>query len=128
MIELDHIAITVDNLENSIEFYELIGYNMQNKFEDEDYRWATLKLGKTSLEIFEKLKKELPKIEHFAYSFTNDEEVFEIATKLGYKADELNIFYGDLNRKSFFIEDNNGLSIQMIKKKTRIKDRVNKHV
>lgn len=55
-------------------------------------------------------------IQHIAYSYTNEKEAYQIAEKLGYKLDQLDIFSGDLNRKSFFIEDNNGLSLQLIKK------------
>ncbi len=117
MLELDHIAITVFNLEKSISFYEKLGYQLQNKFDDEEYKWATLELSGSSLEIFEPLKKELPKINHIAYRFTDEKEVFQIVKQLGYKEEEAEIFYGDLNRKSFFIDDNSGLSIQFIKKK-----------
>ena len=62
-------------------------------------------------------EKELSKISHIAYSFTEDEEAFEIANKIGYKVGNLDIFYGDLNRKTFFIKDNSGIPIQLIKKK-----------
>ena len=121
MIQLDHIAITVNDLEKSIKFYENIGYKLQNKFNDQEYKWAELELGATRLEIFEPAvasrEKELSKISHIAYNFTEDEEAFEIATKTGHKVGDSDMFYGDLNRKSFFIEDNSGISIQLIKKK-----------
>lgn len=121
MIQLDHFAITVNNLEEAIKFYMNIGYKLQNKFNDEEYKWAELDLGATRLEIFEPAvasrEKELSKISHIAYSFTEDEEAFEIANKIGYKVGNLDIFYGDLNRKTFFIKDNSGIPIQLIKKK-----------
>ena len=90
---------------------------MENKFNGEEYKWATLELGTTGLELFEPLQKDFSKIYHIAYNFTEDEEAFEIANKAGYKVDYSDVFYGELNRKSFFIEDNNGISIQLIKKK-----------
>lgn len=117
MIQLDHIAVTVNNLEESIKFYENIGYKLQNSFNDEKYKWATLELGETGLELFESVQKEISKISHIAYNFTEEGEALEIANKAGYKVDDSDVFYGDLNRKSFFIEDNNGISIQLIKKK-----------
>lgn len=119
MIQLDHIAITVNDLEKSIKFYENIGYKLQNKFNDQEYKWAELELGATRLEIFEPVNstKKFSKISHIAYNFTEDEEAFEIATKTGHKVGDSDMFYGDLNRKSFFIEDNSGISIQLIKKK-----------
>lgn len=116
MIEFDHVAITSDNLEQSLDFYKKIGYTLQAQFEDEDYRWATLSIGNVKLEVFEPSNKGKTKIEHIAYSFTDDEEVFQLALNLGYQPNELNIFYGDLKQKSFVIKDNNGLSIQFIKK------------
>ena len=51
MIQLDHFAITVNNLEEAIKFYMNIGYKLQNKFNDEEYKWAELDLGATRLEI-----------------------------------------------------------------------------
>lgn len=116
MIQFDHVAITVKNLEQSIKFYENLGYTLQNQFIDEEYRWANLELGLSMLEIFEPLNNNTSKIEHLAYSFTDDKEAFEFASKRGYKIEDKDIFYGDLNRKSFFIEDDNGISIQLIKK------------
>lgn len=117
MIKFDHIAITVDNLDESIRFYENLGYKVKNRFNDEEYNWATLDLDSIGLELFKPLKKNLSKISHIAYNFTDDKEAFNIASQSGYKIDDLDIFYGNLNRKSFFIEDNNGTSIQLIKKK-----------
>lgn len=112
MIELDHIAINTNDLEKSLEFYKNIGYKLKKMFNDVEYRWVTLSLGKTNLEIFE-TKKVIP---HIAYNFSNDKEVFQIAKSIGYDFENLEIFNGNLNRKSFFIKDNNGISIQFIKK------------
>ena len=114
MLDLDHIAITVDDLDKSISFYTKIGYQVVERFHDEDYDWATLKLNNHSLELFQvQDKKET--IEHIAYSYDFDDEVIDIIQRLGY-SEQVNLFYGDLNRKSFFIKDPNGKSIQFIKK------------
>lgn len=116
MIKFDHIAITVENLEKAIAFYKILGYQVQSQFNDLDYNWTTLTLGDSSLEIFEMKGENAQKIEHMAFSFTEDREVLNIATKLGYSSEELEFFYGDLKRKSLFIEDDEGRSIQFIKK------------
>ncbi len=115
MLDLDHIAITVKDLNESIVFYKKIGYKLIDKYSDEGYNWATLRLNNHSLELFQILNKNEKPIEHIAYSYDDDNEVSELLNRIGYKED-LDIFYGDLNRKSFFIEDNNGKPIQFIRK------------
>ena len=116
MIDLDHIAITVEDLDESITFYKKLGYELLERFSDEGYNWATLKLNNHSLELFQITNDKEKPINHIAYSYEKDEEVLDLIKKLGYKEENIDIFYGDLNRKSFFIEDNNGKSIQLIRK------------
>lgn len=114
MLDLDHIAITVNDLEKSILFYKKIGYKLVEKFDDDEYRWATLRLNNHSLELFESFNKE--NFDHIAYSFESEDDWHGLLESLGYKKDRLDVFFGDLNRESFFITDNNGKSIQLIKK------------
>lgn len=116
MIDLDHIAITVEDLDESITFYKKLGYELLERFSDEGYNWATLKLNNHSLELFQITNDKEKPINHIAYSYDEDEEVPNLIKQLGYKEENIDIFYGDLNRKSFFIEDNNGKSIQLIRK------------
>ena len=116
MLDLDHIAITVKDLNESIVFYKKLGYELLERFSDDEYNWATLKLNNHSLELFQITNDKEKPINHIAYSCDSDEEVLDLIKKLGYKKENIDIFYGDLNRKSFFIEDNNGKSIQLIKK------------
>ena len=115
MLDLDHIAITVKDLEESIAFYKKFGYELLERFSDDGYNWATLKLNNHSLELFQITNNKEKPINHIAYSYDSDEEVIDLIKRLGYKKD-IDIFYGDLKRKSFFIEDNNGKVIQLIKK------------
>ena len=116
MLDLDHIAITVKDLDKSITFYKKIGYELLERFSDERYNWATLKLNNHSLELFQLTNDKEKSINHIAYSYDSDEEVLDLIQRLGYKKENIDTFYGDLNRKSFFIEDSNGKSIQLIKK------------
>ena len=83
----------------------------QDRFNNKEYEWALLKLNDHSLELFQSDNKSL---NHIAYSYNREEEINMIIKELGYK--KIEAFYGDLNRKSFFIEDNNGNQIQLIKK------------
>ena len=116
MLDLDHIAITVKDLDESISFYIKFGYKLIGRFSDDGYNWATLKLNNHSLELFELTKNKKESFDHIAYNYDSDEEVLELVSQLGYDKKVINIFYGDLKRKSFFIEDKNGKSIQLIKK------------
>ena len=115
MFDLDHIAITVNNLDESIDFYKKIGYELLERFSDDGYNWATLRLNNHSLELFQINNKD-KSFDHIAYSYNDDKDALDLLKRLDYKKD-LDIFYGDLNRKSFFIEDINGKSIQLIKNK-----------
>ena len=116
MLDLDHIAITVKDLDESIAFYKMFGYELLERFSDDGYNWVTLRLNNHSLELFQLTSDKEKQIDHIAYNYDSDEEVLELMKRLGYKKEDLDIFFGDLNRESFFIEDNNGKSIQLIKK------------
>ena len=116
MLDLDHIAITVKDLDESIAFYKMFGYELLERFSDDGYNWVTLRLNNHSLELFQLTSDKEKPINHIAYNYDSDEEVVELMKRLGYKKEDLDIFFGDLNRESFFIEDNNGKSIQLIKK------------
>lgn len=116
MLDLDHIAITVKDLNKSIVFYTKLGYELVDRFNDSGYNWATLKLNDHSLELFQLTNDKEKPINHIAYSYDSDEEVLDLIKQLGYKKENIDIFYGDLNRKSFFIKDNEDNSIQLIKK------------
>ena len=106
MFDLDHIAITVNNLDESIDFYKKIGYELLERFSDDGYNWATLRLNNHSLELFQINNKDKA-FDHIGYSYDDDKDALDLLKRLDYKKD-LDIFYGDLNRKSFFIEDING--------------------
>ncbi len=54
-------------------------------------------------------------LNHIVYSYDDDKEAIELIKKVGYQ-ENFDIFYDDLNRKSLFIEDNNGTTIQLIRK------------
>ena len=109
MIKLDHIAITVKDLDKSIEYYSKFGYKLINIFNTDDI-WATLELDNIKLELFQTNEN----LNHIAYSYETDEEAIELLKKINYKKN-VEIFYGDLNKKSFFIEDINKNKIQLIK-------------
>ncbi len=116
MIDSDHVAFTVKNLEESISFYTSLGYQLINTFYDEEYNWAVLKLNNHSLELFEKKLNIDENLDHIAYNYKDFNEIERLINRLGYKKEDLDVFYGDLNRESFCIRDKDGKTIQLIKK------------
>ncbi len=115
-LDFDHVALTVRDLKESISFYSKLGYKLINIFNDDDYNWATLDLNNHILELFEKKVNKEDNMDHIAYSYSDFDEIEQLINSLGYKKEELDIFYGDLNRESFCIKDNDGRTIQFIKK------------
>ena len=116
MLELDHIGITVKDLDESILFYTKLGYELVERFNDEGYNWALLRINNHSLELFQMTNNKDENFDHIAYSYDSDKEALHLIKQLGYDKKDIDVFYGELKRKSFFIEDKDGKSIQLIKK------------
>lgn len=113
MIKFDHSAITVKDLNESIKFYEMIGYKLLNSFADEEYKWCNMELNGISLELFQMRNGNVPSIKHMAYSYETSDELMSLLNKMDKKMPDA--FYGDLNRESIFISDIDGNEIQFIK-------------
>lgn len=62
IIKIDHIGKVVNNLEESRNFYESLGFKIKYYFEKEEhgYRAIYLKKGKDAIEIFEFKEKNNP--------------------------------------------------------------------
>lgn len=123
MFSFDHIAISVTNLERSIDFYQKLGFILDNQFNDGDYKWATLNLNEISLEIFcynknnNKYSGDLSKtgVHHFALKTKNIDKCIQTIKEI--YTGEIEVYYGDLNRKSFWIKDPDNIEIQIIEEK-----------
>ena len=81
MLDLDHIAITVKDLEESILFYTKFGYELKERFINNGYKWATLKLNNHFLELFQMTNDKEKPINHIAYSYDDDNEAIELIKK-----------------------------------------------
>ena len=95
---IEHIGIAVENLENSVCFYETIFGLSCYKIEevaDQKVRTAFFKLGKTKIELLESTDPEGPirkfiqkrgeGVHHIAFAVNNIKEQIEEAEKAGIK-------------------------------------------
>lgn len=113
MIKFDHVALTVKDLDESIKFYERLGYKLLNIFDDEEYRWCNMELNGIGLELFQMKNDSSNPIKHVAYSYDDINELINLLNKMGIKISDF--FYGNLNRESMFITDVDENEIQFIK-------------
>ncbi len=129
MFNVNHIAISVTNMERSIEFYKKFGFKdfKSWKAEDESIKITMLKLNEVVLEIFNykdyiKLPEtakttatDLPVIgtKHFALGVENIQEAkkFVLENKI---CESVDIKAGRLGKEYFFINDPDGILVEII--------------
>ncbi len=58
MFNFNHVTISVDNLENTLEFYNKFGFKIYKEYHDESVDIIMLKLGNMILEIFHYQERE----------------------------------------------------------------------
>lgn len=129
MFNFNHVAISVTNAEESIEFYKKFGFKEFKswKAEDESIKINMLKLNNIVLEIFcYKVYTKLPETakttvtdlpvlgtKHFALGVDNIEEAKEFVIK-NEIANDIEIKVGRLGKPYFFIKDPNGILLEII--------------
>ena len=129
MFNVNHVSISVIDMKKSIEFYKKFGFEdfKSWKSEDESIKINMLKLKGTVLEMFcykkfEKLPEtakntatDLPIIgtKHFALGVENIEKAkqFVLSNNI---CKEVNIKVGRLGKPYFFINDPNGILVEII--------------
>ena len=129
MFNVGHVAISVSNMNRSVEFYKRFGFENYKEYRDDNLEIKTLKLNNMILEIFcykdyEKLPEHSKNLnldlktigtKHFALCVDSIEQgkKFIIENKI---KENVDILTGRLGKNYFFIKDPDGILVEIIEK------------
>ncbi len=128
MFNFNHVTISVDNLENTIEFYRKFGFEINKEYHDVSVDIVTLKLGNMILEIFHYNEKEqLPEHsknletdlktignKHFGLGVKDITKAKKFIEDNNLNDEDIIIHNGRLGKPYFFIKDPNGILMEII--------------
>ena len=128
MFNFNHVAISANNLEETLSFYKKFGFDEYKTYHDDSVDIVVLKLNNMKLEIFYyKDRDDLPEHskdlsvdlktvgnKHFGLGVNNIEEAKKFVEENRICDDEIKIIQGRLGKPYFFIKDPNGILIEII--------------
>ena len=128
MFNFNHVTISVDNLENTLEFYRKFGFILTKEYHDENVDIVMLKLENMILEIFHYQEKDaLPEHsknlgvdlqtignKHFGLGVKDILEAKKFIEDNKLNDSDIVINKGRLGKPYFFIKDPNGILMEII--------------
>lgn len=125
---INHVTISVKDIQRSLEFYKKFGFIEYKNYSDENVQIKTLKLGDMVLEIFSyKEFEEIPNhakdlvldlktigTKHFGLGVRSVEEAKQFLMQNELVQNEIKINEGRLGKKYFFIKDPDGILVEII--------------
>ena len=128
MFNFNHVTISAKDLEKTITFYKLFGFNLHKEYHDDTVDIVMLKLGEMILEIFhyneneplpehsKNLSVDLKTIgnKHFGLGVKDINEAKTFVENNNLNTKEIIIKEGRLGKPYFFIEDPNGILMEII--------------
>jgi len=129
MFNIGHVAISVSNMNNSVNFYKKFGFVDFKNYKDENLEITMLKLNDMILELFcynqfdkipehsKELSTDLKTIgtKHFALSVDSIEEGKRFIIENNIK-ENVEILKGRLGKSYFFIKDPDGILVEIIER------------
>lgn len=130
MFSVNHVAISVENLEESLNFYTAFGFKKIKEYHDESVDIVLLKLKRVILEVFfysshsslpnhaKTLSEDLQTVgtKHFALGVKDIDKAREFVINLGFASENPVIQKGRLGKNYFFISDPSGILLEIIEK------------
>lgn len=128
MFNFNHVTISVDNLEKTLNFYKKFGFIIHKEYHDENVDIMMLKLNNMILEIFHYIENnklpdhskdlsiDLKTIgnKHFGLGVKDIEMAKKFVKENQLNDNEIIINKGRLGKPYFFIKDPNGILMEII--------------